>query len=309
MCPRLRLRRFAGPGALAAALVIVSCGKVTPPETADGGGGRGSGGQATGSGGAAGGDGGGAGGEGSGGTVGTGGSDGGTTARCPAREPTAGAVCLRDGATCEYGTDPRGDTCRTFASCTGGRWSVTKPNPMTCPPFTDAGMCPKMAAGTACTTSDAFCSLVDGRSCHCTNCVDGPVVNCTMEYLWRCEGLNTTMGCPAAAPDIGTACVVDGVMCGYGCRMQQILSVRLATYEYRPEYQARLGQRRHLGFVIEDSPNIPAVDRDHDMVDLYGYTSMLLAATQTQREEIDDLKRQLQALKTELAALARRRGR
>ena len=50
--------------------------------------------------------------------------------------------------------------------------------------------------GMACTANDAYCSLTDGRSCHCTNCVDGPVVRCTMEYLWRCEALSTTMGCP-----------------------------------------------------------------------------------------------------------------
>jgi hypothetical protein len=73
----------------------------------------------------------------------------------------------------------------------------------------------------------------------------------------------------------------------------ETLRLRLATYEYRaPPYAGR----RHLGFIIEDSPNVPAVDRDGDMVDLYGYTSMLLATTQTQQQQIDALKKQVEGL-------------
>jgi Chaperone of endosialidase len=347
--PRPRLRVLAGWVAVAGAVAAAGCGNVTP-YASDGG--AGTGGQASGSGGASS-SGGAAGGNiGSGGAVasdggGGGGSDGGNAARCPSKEPTTGAICLREGAACEFGDDPRGDMCRAFASCSGQHWTVTKPDPTTCPPFTDAGMCPMMPAGTVCTAHDSFCSLPDGRSCHCSNCVDGPVVNCTMEWLWRCQGINNATGCPAAAPNIGTGCLGDAT-CSYGCRMmnrrcdhgvwvgegegpcpvstrrakqdirylapadihqlaEEILNVRLATYAYRDEL--RLGGRRHLGFVIEDSPEIPAVDRDHDMVDLYGYTSMLLAATQQQRREIDDLKLQLGALKAEIAGLRRRHSR
>jgi hypothetical protein len=73
----------------------------------------------------------------------------------------------------------------------------------------------------------------------------------------------------------------------------QALRLRLATYEYKaPAYASR----RHLGFIIEDSPTVPAVDRDGDMVDLYGYTSMLLATTQAQQEQIEALKTQVEAL-------------
>jgi hypothetical protein len=132
-------------------------------------------------------------------------------------------------------------------------------------------------------------------------------------------------GCPSTPPNLGTACDMDGVECGYlqecdqptkvcsggvwsagqilGCPRStrrakrdihylsaqeveataaQTLRLRLATYEYK----AAPNTGRHLGFIIEDNPNNPAVDRDGNIVDLYGYTSMLLATTQAQQQKI-----------------------
>jgi hypothetical protein len=74
---------------------------------------------------------------------------------------------------------------------------------------------------------------------------------------------------------------------------QSALDLRLATYEYR---FAPYAGRRHLGFIIEDSPDAVAVDRDRDMVDLYGYTSMLLGTVQRQQREIESLRKQVEAL-------------
>jgi hypothetical protein len=71
------------------------------------------------------------------------------------------------------------------------------------------------------------------------------------------------------------------------------LDLRLATYEYR---YAPYAGRRHLGFIIEDSPDAVAVDRDRDMIDLYGYTSMLLGTVQRQQREIDSLRKQVEAM-------------
>ena len=83
----------------------------------------------------------------------------------------------------------------------------------------------------------------------------------------------------------------------------QALRLRLATYEYKaPPYAGR----RHLGFIIEDSPTAPAVDRDGDLVDLYGYTSMLLATTQAQEQQIDALKSQIESLSRTVERLSRR---
>ena len=82
----------------------------------------------------------------------------------------------------------------------------------------------------------------------------------------------------------------------------QALRLRLATYEYKaPPYAGR----RHLGFIIEDSPTAPAVDRDGDMVDLYGYASMLLATTQAQQRQIEDLKSRIESLTRTVERMSR----
>jgi hypothetical protein len=89
---------------------------------------------------------------------------------------------------------------------------------------------------------------------------------------------------------------------GVAAMADRTLRLRLATYEYKA---APLAGRRHLGFIIEDSPDVPAVDRDGDLVDLYGYTSMLLATTQTQQKEIESLRRQVEELTRTLGRLSR----
>jgi hypothetical protein len=71
------------------------------------------------------------------------------------------------------------------------------------------------------------------------------------------------------------------------------LRFKLATYEYR---DPALAGKRHLGFIIEDVPGSPAVERDGTMVDLYGYASMLVAAMQEQSGEIARLRAEVRAL-------------
>jgi Chaperone of endosialidase len=82
----------------------------------------------------------------------------------------------------------------------------------------------------------------------------------------------------------------------------ETLRLRLATYEYKA---APYAGRRHLGFIIEDSPSVPAVDRDGDMVDLYGYTSMLLATTKTQQQQIEVLKKRVDELSRTVERISR----
>lgn len=75
----------------------------------------------------------------------------------------------------------------------------------------------------------------------------------------------------------------------------QALETRLTEYRYKSEPE---GAQRHLGFIIDDMPDpSPAVQGDRTHVDLYGYTSMLLATVQQQQKQIDDLKKQVDALK------------
>jgi hypothetical protein len=74
-----------------------------------------------------------------------------------------------------------------------------------------------------------------------------------------------------------------------------IQSIPLVRYRYKdgPE-------REHLGFIIEDIEPSPSVDSKHDQVDLYGYTSMAVAALQQQHAEIEALKHEVESLKAAL---------
>ena len=80
---------------------------------------------------------------------------------------------------------------------------------------------------------------------------------------------------------------------------ETLLSTRLARYHYRAQDAAT---PRHLGFIIEDQPNSPAVLPRGDRVDLYGYTSMAVAAIQEQAQELARLRAELAELRAELAA-------
>lgn len=78
-------------------------------------------------------------------------------------------------------------------------------------------------------------------------------------------------------------------------------SIPLVRYRYKegPE-------REHLGFIIEDVEPSPSVDSKRDQVDLYGYTSMAVAALQQQHAEIEALKREIRSLKAAVRARSKR---
>jgi hypothetical protein len=252
---------------------------------------------------------------------------------CPADISQIGTWPCTEGLTCEYGTDPR-PGCRASATCTGGSWTTLAAKcvqlpPVTCPVTRDA------AAGQVCPTDQAYCMYGD-LSCACTNCSTGPVNFCGGSYTWHCAAPNADPACPPGIPLLGSACSANGQVCTYACGAgggrtckqgawytsnggpcpvsarrakkdilylgpadrqriaDDLARFRLATYEYR---DPALAGQRHLGFIIEDVPGSPAVDRDGNMVDLYGYASMLVAAVQAQGEEIRKLKTELSRLK------------
>lgn len=76
---------------------------------------------------------------------------------------------------------------------------------------------------------------------------------------------------------------------------RETLAVPLARYRYKTEAES---QSRHLGFIIDDQPvSSPAVANDRTHVDLYGYTSMLLATVQEQQKQIDALRAQVEEMR------------
>jgi hypothetical protein len=79
-----------------------------------------------------------------------------------------------------------------------------------------------------------------------------------------------------------------------------LMTMRLATWRYTSETAQA---REHLGFLIDDNPESPAVMASGERVDLYGYTSMAVAAAQVQDKRLHALEREISALREEIAAL------
>jgi hypothetical protein len=76
---------------------------------------------------------------------------------------------------------------------------------------------------------------------------------------------------------------------------EQMMALRLATYRYRVEGETA---PEHLGFIIDDlGEGAACVQPDGQHVDLYGYTSMAVAALQVQARQIETLKAEIASLK------------
>lgn len=257
---------------------------------------------------------------------------------CPASLPTGGQACAPEGLACEYGDDPRAE-CHDIADCISGVFVVDSPTcpplpSVTCPATRED------AQGAACDPDGAICSY-DGLACRCTSCPRGSPVCMDGPTLWDCDAPHSDPACPEAMPNQGVACSPEGQVCAYGCEAntqraclagvwvaqtppggcpmssrrvkrdihylapnevaalaQVVDGTRLATYHYT---DPSLAERQRLGFIIEDQPASYSVDPERSQVDLYGYTSMLVAAVQAQNRRIEALERQL----TELRAGAR----
>ena len=323
----MRFIAYAFLGVSTAVLLAAGCGGKATTGNGDGGpGGAGGGGGTRGSGGTGGHG-------GSGGSNGSG-ADGGMVS-CPSALPTAGQACSQDGLACEYGADPR-ETCRESASCSGGTWSLTAPGcppypTATCPPSLSS------AQGASCSPTGAYCVYDQGLSCQCTTCPNPYPICMTTPPQWACDTANTTPSCPAAIPNYGTACSPEGTNCSYGCEMgtsrickgglwvaasppggcpvstraakkdirylsptekeelaEEVDRIPLATYEYTDPVRAG---SRHLGFILEDNPVPFGEDAEHNQVDLYGYTSTLVAALQAQSKRIEALELEVRSLR------------
>jgi len=204
--------------------------------------------------------------------------------------------------------------------------------PVTCPATREA------AAGQSCPTQDAYCTYAD-LVCDCTNCFNGPASGCAGSPTWHCDVPNADAACPAGISRLGSALHHGGQNMPVRLRARRRAPLQaggLVQRKRRPVSRVepagqeehsllergpsgsawpriwrgsswpptntgilRWANRRYLGFIIEDVPGSPAVDRDGTMVDLYGYTSMLVAAVQAQSEA-------LAKLRTELAQVKRR---
>jgi|SRR5437660_5284172 len=79
---------------------------------------------------------------------------------------------------------------------------------------------------------------------------------------------------------------------------KELEALPLATWRYNGE---PVSAPRRLGFLIDDDEHSPAVDSTGERVDLYGYTSWVVAAVKVQAERIAALEGEVKALRRELA--------
>ena len=243
-------------------------------------------------------------------------------------------VCSDGSASCATGGCVNGQCVTTFPACPGGGQCKMDSDcpvpPVACQPCPDGSCAPASTAcvGGQCSTTIQACAG-GGTPKWFATC--GPPV---------CQANPPPSGLPpcTTTEKVGAPCTTAGMQCdtGGGCagplqcattdpRHGGACPISRAKYKQDIQYlsqdeRAKLAsdvqsiplvryrykdgpEREHLGFIIEDIEPSPSVDSRHDEVDLYGYTSMAVAALQQQHAEIEVLKRQVQSLE---AALGRR---
>ncbi|MDP3275112.1 MAG: hypothetical protein Q8Q09_07935 [Deltaproteobacteria bacterium] len=205
-------------------------------------------------------------------------------AMCPAtREAASGQSCTMMGSVCAYqGLTCTCTNCRSFpvGGCSGPvQWRCEAPSAQpNCPPA-------QPNLGSACAVNGTRC----GYDCEATGTNGGRV--CT-DNIWVGAANNCPVSTRRAKRDIRYLDDTESAQLAH-----DTLHTRLATYEYT---DPALRGRRRLGFVYEDSTTHPyARDPDISGVDMYGYTSMLLATVQQQQRQIDALAAQVRALRTQ----------
>jgi len=161
-------------------------------------------------------------------------------------------------------------------------------------PFPGVPLCSAQKEGDVCTTSNAQC---DPQSACNTR------LRCTDKDPKQQAG-----GCPISRATFKQ----DIHYLSDAQRAQlhrEIQALKLATYRYK---EAGPNAALRLGFLIDDVPRgagsalaTLAVDAERDQVDLYGYTSMLVATVQVQAEQIEALRAEIRALREAVAQRGR----
>ena len=184
--------------------------------------------------------------------------------------------------------------CLSFAGCTGddtepdgtpNSWYTTCGDPV-CQgytgPFPGVAVCSDETVGEPCDDDGAECDLEN---------------DCNQRLVCAAEDPQDQVGgCPISKRDAKRDIHYLDAERREQYR-QEALALALATWRYREESP---DARPHLGFVIDDRPSSVAVRQDGERVDLYGYTSLAIAAIQAQQAEIEALKAKIEALETRL---------
>jgi hypothetical protein len=199
---------------------------------------------------------------------------------------------------CEDGaTKPADDGCNT-CTCQAGQWQCTLLGCVSLNWYSTCGD-PVCGPNSDVATGQPPCTETqsEGGGCDAAGTLCDPGVGCGTNLV--CASSDPKLapgGCPISRArfkrDIEYLTDSEREQLA-----EELLATPLATFAYRG---AR--PRRQLGFVIEDIEPSPAVDGQRDRVDLYGYTTMAVAALQQQAVEIERLRRELRELRHEVQA-------
>jgi len=143
-----------------------------------------------------------------------------------------------------------------------------------------------------------LCSEVDspsvGDECSEDGLTCDPVDDCNALVVCAAEDpKDQTGGCPISKAEHKSA--IDYLSPEELAAVErELMAVKLARWHYTDESP----DATRLGFLIDDVPGSPAVRPNGEQVDLYGYTSMAVAALQAQAAQIEALETRLKALET-----------
>ncbi|MHB1844463.1 MAG: tail fiber domain-containing protein [Deltaproteobacteria bacterium] len=231
------------------------------------------------------------------GASGTGGSAGSSGSGSGGSSSSGGGLC--GGTSCASGLTCCGSTCRdlTTDSSDCGRCGNVCPAGDIC----QGGACEPSPcqSGKTCPAGSACCG---GQCCGATDQV------CCQSDIgpagYVCLGVDA--GCPA--PCTGPQCPVSSrrykkdiayLTPAEEDRMRgELLRLPLATFRYKSEGEEA---RARLGFMVEDATSPACVAAPGDRVDLYGYTSLAVAALQSQERELRALRAEVVELRAEVA--------
>ncbi len=213
----------------------------------------------------------------------------GTCAKRPEACPAIyGPICGCDGK--DYGNgceaNAAGVVMNTGGSCKAAttKWYTTCGAPVCSGPKADPSLpaCTTQKEGDACAPGAVTCDLVNACQQHLI-CADK-------------DPKTGAGGCPISRRSKKTD--IRYLDANDVAKLQsELLATKLATYKYR---DAGPQAPQQLGFIIDDQPNSPAVDAKRDMVDLYGYLSMSVAALQVQQRQLTEQAKRIEQLEKAL---------
>lgn len=162
------------------------------------------------------------------------------------------------------------------------------------------------------TCGDPVCMGYSGPSdiAACTSEQHGGICNvegaqCDLQDACNSKLLCTTSdpqlqpgGCPISRRDYKTDIhyLAPDELARY---QREVLDMKLATWRYKHD-----PAKTRVGIIIDDDEKSQAVDATRNMVDVYAYTSMAIAAVQMQARQIETLQNEVARLKESCSAHA-----